>query len=467
MTRPVRQYLTYRPAQLLALCALMVVSIAGRAGEGKENQVRSIVIGPVHVVSMESGEVTPGQAVITRNGLIDSIISYSKAKDRPGATLVDGKNGYLIPGLAEMHAHIPSHSRGEQYARDILLLYLANGITTARGMLGEPWHLELREKLASLEWTGPRLITSGPSFNGRTVSSPPQAAGMVRAQARAGYDFLKLHPGLEAKEFEAIADAAHQVKLPFAGHVSFAVGLDAALRQHQASIDHLDSYAQAMVPEGAPLHGEAPSFFGINLAVGMDSDLAPELARATAAAGVWNVPTLSLIENMAGERSVETLLARPGMVYVSEDLKQGWVNSVNSLREQASPNDRQRFLLLRRTLIRELQAAGAGLLLGSDAPQIMNVPGFSIHEELGFMVGSGLTPLQALQSGTSNVAAFFREEMHGDVKPAYVADLVLLRSSPLENIAATSDILGVMRAGLWYSREDLDRLLAAIKGRGI
>ena len=462
-----RQYLTSYSVQLLILFSLMMVSLASPAGDGKENPIRTILIGPVHVVLMESGEVTPGQAVITRNGLIDSIISYSEAKDRPGTTLVDGENGYLIPGLAEMHAHIPSQGRGEQYARDILVLYLANGITTARGMLGEPWHLELREKLASQEWMGPRLITSGPSFNGKTVSSPAQAARMVRVQARAGYDFLKLHPGLELEEFEAIADAAHKVKLPFAGHVSFAVGLDAALRQHQASIDHLDSYAQAMVPEGAPLHGEAPSFFGINLAVGMDSNLAPRLAKATAAAGVWNVPTLSLIENLAGERSVETLLARPGMVYVSEDLKQVWINHVNSLREQASWSDRQRFLMLRRTLIRELQAAGAGLLLGSDAPQIMNVPGFSIHEELGFMVGSGLTPLQALQSGTRNVAAFFKEEMQGDVKPAYVADLVLLRSNPLENIAATSDILGVMRAGSWYSREDLDRLLAAIKGRGI
>ncbi len=455
------------PVRLLALIALVMVSVAGQAGVGKVKQVCCIVIGPVHVVSMESGEITPGQAVITRNGVIDSIINYSEAKDRPGTVLVDGKNGYLIPGLAEMHAHIPSHSRGEQHARDILLLYLANGITTVRGMLGEPWHLELREKLASREWTGPRLITSGPSFNGRSVSSPVQAARMVRVQAGAGYDFLKLHPGLELEEFEAIADAAHDLKLPFAGHVSFAVGLDAALHQHQASIDHLDSYAQAMVPAGAPLHGEAPEFFGINLAAQMDADLAPQLARATAAAGVWNVPTLSLIENMAGKRSVKTLLARPGMDYVSEGLKQAWVNRVNKLREQAPAIDRQQFLVLRRGLIREMQAAGAGLLLGSDAPQVMNVPGFSIHEELGFMVGSGLTPLQALQSGTRNVAAFFREEMQGDVKPAYVADLVLLRSNPLQNIAASSDILGVMRAGSWYSREDLDQLLAAIKGRGI
>jgi imidazolonepropionase-like amidohydrolase len=97
----------------------------------------------------------------------------------------------------------------------------------------------------------------------------------------------------------------------------------------------------------------------------------------------------------------------------------------------------------------------------------MNVPGFSIHEELELIVGSGLTPLQALQSGTRNVAAFFKEDNQGEVKPGFVADLVLLRSSPLENIEASSDILGVMRAGTWYSREALDQMLAAVKDRGI
>ena len=462
-----RQYLTRCPVQVLAVCTLMVVSLTGWAGDGYESQERAITIGPVHIISMESGEVMAQQALITRNGLIDNIVSYSEVKNTPGTAVVDGKNGYLIPGLAEMHAHIPSRSRGEQYARDILLLYLANGITTTRGMLGEPWHLELREKLASQEWTGPRLITSGPSFNGQSVSSPSQGARKVREQASAGYEFLKLHPGLEAEEFAAIAMAAREVKMPFAGHVSSAVGLEMALRLHQASIDHLDSYAQAMVPVGSPLHDVSPSFFGINLVDGMDPALVPPLARATTLAGVWNVPTLSMIENWTGARSMKSLLARPGMAYVSKGLRQNWINSVNSLQKQVPLKSRQQFLLLRRTLVRELQAAGAGLLLGSDAPQVMNVPGFSIHEELELMVGSGLTPLQALQSGTRNVAAFFEEDNQGEVKPGFVADLVLLRSSPLENIAASSDILGVMRAGTWYSREALDQMLAAVKDRGI
>ncbi len=451
----------------LVLCALLMIPLSCQSSEKQDNQARTIVISPVHVISMETGEIAPGQSVIIRHGLIDSIVSHSGYEPLPGATRVDGKNGYLIPGLAEMHAHIPSSSRGEQYTRDVLALYLANGITTTRGMLGEPWHLELREKLESQEWTGPSLVTSGPSFNGRSVSTPEQAAEMVRLQSGAGYDFLKLHPGLESEEFAAIAITANDEDIPFAGHVSFEVGLDAALEQHQATIDHLDGYAEAMVPQGSPLYGEAPSFFGINLAAEMDSGLAPPLAQATAAAGVWNVPTMSLIENIAGGHSVEMLLARPGMAYVSDELRQRWVNNVNGMRERYSPGDRERFLLLRRILVRELQAAGAGLLLGSDAPQIMNVPGYSIHEELGFMVGAGLTPLEALQSGTLNVAAFFGNENHGSVKPGYIADLVLLQSNPLDNITATTQILGVMRSGAWFSREDLDALLKQVKSRGI
>jgi imidazolonepropionase-like amidohydrolase len=452
--------------RIFVLWVLMLLPLASPAEEA-DKLSGIVVISPVHVISMETGEIAAGQVVIVRDGLIRSILSVDDIGTIPDASLVDGENGFLIPGLAEMHAHIPSHSRGEQYARDILMLYLANGITTARGMLGEPWHLELREALATQKWTGPRLVTSGPSFNGRSVSSPEQAADMARSQAATGYDFLKLHPGLKPAEFEAIADTAHASNTPFAGHVSFEVGLYTALRRHQATIDHLDGYAEAMVPESSGLYGLEPSWFGVNLAGAMEPSLARQLASATAAAGVWNIPTQSLLENLAGNHNMEALLARPGMAYVSDELKQRWVSSVNGMREQIPQADRERFLEVRRVLVQALQNAGAGLLLGSDAPQIMNVPGFSIHEELGYLADAGLTPLQSLQSGTRNVAIFLGEENSGDIKPGFVADLVLLRANPLENISATSQILGVMKSGAWFGREQLDSLLAAIEGRGI
>ena len=443
---------------LAAIFLLATPTLAESAGR--------TVIGPVNVVSLSEGHITPNLAVVVKEGRISQISAFPEIEISDSDLRIDGQDGYLIPGLSEMHAHIPSRER-EQYARDVLMLYLANGITLARGMLGEPWHLELREHLESGSWEGPRLVTSGPSFNGRSVNSPEQAAKMVRDQSRAGYDFLKLHPGLEPDEFSSLAAAARLAGIPFAGHVSYEVGLDAALEARQATIDHLDGYAQEMVPPESGLYGVQPQWFGVNLASAMEPARAPDLALSTARAGVWNVPTQSLIENTAGTRTLEELLERPCMSYVSDDLKRRWVSRVEEMQSQFDAQDRQRFIEARRTLIGELQNAGAGLLLGSDAPQIMNVPGFAIHEELEFMVASGLSPLEALQSGTVNVARFLKESDSGGVTVGYRADLVLLAANPLADIRATRQIIAVVRSGQVYTRRDLDRKLDRIRARGL
>ena len=427
----------------------------------------TLAIAPVNVISMSDGQVSTSQAVVVEDGVIVDVVAHADFNPVETITVVDGQGSWLIPGLAEMHAHIPSRRRGEQYARDMLTLFLANGVTTVRGMLGETWHLELRDLLETQTWPGPKLITSGPSFNGNSVSSPEQAARRVREQAAAGYDFIKLHPGLKPVEFAAIAATAREVGIPFAGHVSFAVGLDAALEQHQATIDHLDGYAQEMLPAGSSLSGEAPRWFGINLAAEMAPERAVELAIATAEAGVWSVPTQSLFETTAGAMSVDSLLARPGMQYISSDLRSSWLQSIANIRSANDEPQRAAFVSARRTLIGALQNAGAGMLLGSDAPQIMNVPGFSLHQELAYIVGSGLTPLQALQSGTINVARFFDHGKEGQVQKGFKADFILLNHNPLEDIGATADIFGVMRAGTWYGRERLDRMLNEVESRGL
>lgn len=422
-------------------------------------------ISDVQVIDVATGAVTAGQAVRIEDGRIVAMGPAGTLGETP-ETIIDGGGGFLLPGLAEMHAHVPPASRGERYLRDVLALFLANGVTTIRGMLGEPDHLALRERLARGEIPGPRLITSGPSFNGNTVSSPEQGAERVRSQAAAGYDFIKIHPGLSREEYLAIAAAAREADLPVAGHVSFETGLDTALAQGQDSIDHLDAYAEAMVPADHPLHGEAPQFFGLNLADGMDPGRAPALARATAAAGVWQVPTESLFENIVGPLDLEALTARPGMDLVGAPLLASWSEAVTRFRGQITPAQRERFLAARRALILELQRAGAGLLLGSDAPQIMNVPGYSLHQELALYVEAGLTPLQALQTGTLAVARYLGEEdRRGRVAEGMAADLLLLEANPLEDIRNTTRILGVARDGRWYDRAALDRLLAGVRER--
>ncbi len=438
------------------LLLLAMLTTVARAG--------SLVIDNVNVIDTRSGDTLADRAVVIEDGRVAAIAA---AGTQAGDRLIDAEGGWLIPGLAEMHAHVPAEDRGERYARDVLGLFLANGVTTVRGMLGQAWHLELRQLLASGSWEGPRLITSGPSFNGRTVTSPEQAAERVREQAKAGYDFVKIHPGLSRDEFLALASAARELGIPFAGHVSFETGLAAALEAGQDTIDHLDAYAEAMLPAASPMAGVAPRWFGLNLAVGMDASRAPALAEATAAAGVAVVPTQSLFETSVSEESIAALEARPGMQFLSPGLAARWRQSVGEIRAMAPPGERERFLAARRTLLLALQQAGGVILLGSDAPQIMNVPGFSVHQELAWLVEAGLTPLQALQTGTINVATFFGDRNHGEVAAGYVADFILLESNPLEDIGATTGIRGVMRNGTWYGRERLDGMLKGVRERGI
>jgi imidazolonepropionase-like amidohydrolase len=94
------------------------------------------------------------------------------------------------------------------------------------------------------------------------------------------------------------------------------------------------------------------------------------------------------------------------------------------------------------------------LLLGSDAPQTFNVPGFSLHRELEFMVASGLTPFEALQAGTTAPASFFGLNT-GTIEIGRIGDLVLLDANPLEDIANSGRVHGVLVAGHWATASEL------------
>jgi cytosine/adenosine deaminase-related metal-dependent hydrolase len=382
-----------------------------------------------------------------------------------GGTRVDGRGKFLIPGLAEMHAHIPGGDAPDSVVERTLFLYVAGGITTVRGMLGHPRHLELRARAARGELVSPTIYTSGPSLNGNSVPTPDAAAKAVREQKEAGYDFLKIHPGIRREAFDTLAATAQRVRIPFAGHVPLDVGLARALETRFATIDHLDGYIEAMVRDGSPLEPSQSAFFGVNLGEQVDESRMAGLVAATKQAGVWNVPTQVLMENLIVGGSTEELARRPEMRYVAPATLADWAESKNGLLEGtgASAESARRMIEVRRRLIKALHAGGAGLLLGSDAPQMYNVPGFSTHRELEVMVAAGLTPYQALETGTRNVAVFFGTlKETGTVETGKRADLVLLDADPLKDIRATARRSGVMLRGRWMPQTEIQGRLAEV-----
>jgi len=115
-------------------------------------------------------------------------------------------------------------------------------------------------------------------------------------------------------------------------------------------------------------------------------------------------------------------------------------------------------------LVGAMQKAGVGLLAGTDTSNPFCMPGFSLHDELGFMVRAGLTPMQALQTATLNPARFLgREKELGTVEKGKIADLMLLDANPLDDIANTKKIDSVIYGGTLYSRAQLDKMLSDVE----
>jgi imidazolonepropionase-like amidohydrolase len=419
----------------------------------------------VNVIPMTSETVIGAQTVVVKDGVVETIGDVESVPVPEGAFVVDGTDRYLMPGLAEMHAHVPD--AGSADLDRYFALFVANGVTTVRGMLGQYSHLQLRDDLLSGKAFGPRLITSGPSLNGRSVSGAADGARQVREQHSAGFDFLKIHPGLSAAEFAAIADAANELGIPFAGHVPADVGVDNALQAGIATIDHLDGYMAALLPANFDRSGGYGGFFDVLLAEQVNADQVEALAAATDRAGTWNVPTQTLIEQLINDVPVNELRNRVEMRYMPAATVERWVEAKQGQQAErgVSPEVARKAIEIRRAMILALHETGGRLLLGSDAPQIFNVPGFSLHHELEILVASGLTPYEALATGTTNVAEFLHLST-GAVARGREADLVLLDANPLVDITNTRRIHGVMVRGTWYSGGDIEGLLSRYRSAG-
>ncbi len=444
----------------------MVCLMLGLKASGQglaSNADREIVFTAVNVVPMDGERLLRNQTVVVKEGRIAEIGSQGKVRYAGNALVIDGKGRYLVPGWAEMHAHVPTSDRPGPM-EEVLFLYLANGITTIRGMLGSPRHLELRSRVRSGEVLGPHFYTTGPSFSGQSVKSAERGIEMVKQQKAAGYDYLKLHPGLSREIFDAIASTARQEGIPFAGHVSFGVGVWRAIEAGYSSIDHLDGFVEAITPGIDTLAERETGLFGAWIAERADLTRLPALMKALKDKKIWVVPTQALGERWLSPEPAGRFAADPHLKYMDPQVVRSWINTKNNYNNHPdfSPRKAEALVKLRRKLVYECQKNGVGLLLGCDAPQVFNVPGFSTQLEMGYLVEAGLTPYEALSTGTVNVARYLGKKDSGVIKKGNVSDLVLLAGNPLEDIGQTRNIEGVMIGTRWlpadYIRAELRKI---------
>jgi imidazolonepropionase-like amidohydrolase len=358
--------------------------------------------------------------------------------------MVDATGRFLMPGLIDMHVHA---------AEADLPLFLANGITAIRELNGSPAHLALRERIAAGDPPGPRMYVSSPLLTGQSwpvrhviVPDPDSARSLLASMP--AYDFLKIYDGLSQPTYAAILDVARDRRIPVTGHIPEAVGLAGVLAAGQ-DLEHVEKIVWATV--------------------GHDPDPAriPDIVTMIASARIRLTPTLwSQYALMAqGTREFEALFERDEMRFVRE----GTLNWWSTLRRPGTTATQQpgsmgaRIHGFQRDLVFALYRAGVPLLLGTDTPNPLLVPGFSVHDEIAILIEVGIPVYDVLRAGTVVAAqALGAEGRLGVIAPGAAADLILLRANPLNAPATLRRPDVVIADGRWYGRSRLDTMLDAL-----
>jgi imidazolonepropionase-like amidohydrolase len=357
----------------------------------------------VSVVPMDSERILHHHTVLVKGDRITAIGPAAQLRVPSSSIRVDGRGKFLIPGLADMHVHFFMGSM-----RTVTpLLLAANGVTTARSMSGSPEVLSLKKEIEEGQLVGPRIYSSGsvtdgnpPAYPGsRVVVTANQAKQAVEQDKSNGYGAVKVLTRLTPSAYGALVREAREHGMEVWGHVPDLVGLVQVLSDRQKSIEHLYGYIQALHREPSPAPGLLSSSDRYAAAQMVDMSKLPSIVNATVQAGTWNCPTLTHQQNRSFPLGqAEQKLKEPHMRYLPADLLKDWTarSGKGSSVSKADLANMHTFWSIGLEITRALHQKGARLLIGTDTPNPLTVPGYSVHEELQQFVLAGLTPFEAI-----------------------------------------------------------------------
>lgn len=439
------------------------------------------------VIDMTGTAPFPDQTVVLEKDRIAEVGPASSARIPRGAKIVDGSGMFLIPGLADMHVHLTAMGEPDGSRKVMIPLLLANGITQVRDMGGYLESLNpLRQEIVDGKRLGPRIVYAGPYLDGAPPSFQPSLVVTNRAQAdedvhqlvERGVDFIKVQSALSRDAYFAVADASRRENISFVGHVPDHATAAEAADAGQGSIEHLTNVLrgcsgdeaklmreQFAVPKGqqtpAQSHARAARWLR-ELLNNYSPDAAAALISKFKEKGVWQTPTLVLLQNDAFPTLENQAAGEARGDYIPDGTMENWKKSRAEQIKYVSPQDSEvRAQLLRKSMdvVAQMQKAGVKILAGTDSPAPYVFPGSGLHDELALLVRAGLTPMEALQAATRNPAEFLgTSKDSGTIAAGKYADLVLLDANPLEDIRNTQKIRAVFVRGRLLDSAALDNL---------
>lgn len=301
-----------------------------------------------------------------------------------------------------------------------------------------------RDAIETGKAIGPHILTSGPPVNGSpsdddklpvlVARTPEEARNAFDQLWNMDVDFIKVLSGVPRDAYFALAEQARHWHMRLEGHVPTSVTAFEAIEARQESLEHL---------------------FGVMKAVSGDQE-ALDFFNQCAVRSIRITPTLVLWQRMA-HMNDEVLKNDPRLKYVPEPIRKSWPE----LKDDGSEALKNQIQGIYR-LVALSTRTKVEVLAGTDTGDPYTIPGATLHDELEQLVAAGMSPHQALAAATINPARFFEwDDAMGSIEKGKVADLVMLDANPLDDIRNTRKIRAVFARGRYFSRHELDQILAS------
>ncbi|MBX2815538.1 MAG: amidohydrolase family protein [Saprospiraceae bacterium] len=316
-------------------------------------------------------------------------------------------------------------------------------MTSIRCCRFEPKALQIRDSLEAQNSLYPRLYLSSPmvaaAFAKLSVFDYTKSSTEIPRFKKEGYDFMKVMSGLNPITHKSMMEICNSIDFPVVGHLPRSVGLDYAIRSRQRDIEHFQGYAN------------------IN-----DKQVLDSFIQETAKADIYNCPTIFWYD--ANYPFLDSIYLRSvdGLQYIPASLRDSWAANHRQSRAAMQGREGAARTNSRKYVLERFAQSNAKLLL-SHGDGGYCVPGFGMLEEAKIFQEAGLSNYRILQSACSHPAEFFGEgHSWGKVAEGFLADLILLRQNPLEDIQHLRGIKGVMLEGRWLDEAEIESKLRAI-----
>lgn len=442
-----------------------------------------ILIKDVNIVDTKTGALIKNQSIGINADTIAKIDALEKSANWTADEIIDARDKYVIPGLWDMHIHFGADTLINEN-KNLLPLYLANGVTTIRDCAADisPSVLEWREQIANGELSGPTIFTSGPKLEGKNsiwpgdleIGNEQELSTALDSLDKLKVDFVKvtdntLSPELFLKSIEKATQRGYKTS----GHIPFELPINKVSEAGLTTIEHMGY----MLKAGSGKEPEIIEKFKKDeidystanslIEQSFDETTALNRYRELAENGTAIVPTL-IGSKIISYWDEDDHLDDSELQYIGPGLIKTYQWRVDRVKD-ASPEaikERHRNYQKLVSLIPIIQESGMLIMAGTDAGFLNSYiyPGFALHEELEIFQNAGLTPLEALQTSVLNGPEYFGlSDKYGSVTEGKIADLLILNTNPLEDIKATIDINYVIKKTKIYDKEELEKMLQEVK----